>query len=431
MRFRSAVGFTMTMQGVSIGLSSIFVLLSARWLGPEGRGVHAQIISAAQIAGVLLGLGLDGAIPFFVAGSPGRLTTVLRNVAWVFAGMAVMLTILSLTNRLFVLLPAVAGYEVEAASFAFWFQTLSVLTIATLASGSTKTFNAACVVSAGIPLVVLLVLEYVGGISVRGALWSQIIGFLAGIVVVFRALWRSIASAPHAEPVHWFAQIRIALLGFISKCFWLLLVRFDIFLVAALTNSLSATGVYSIGVLAAELFGKIPISASMLITTHVASNSKSAISSTITMFWINIFIVLTCFLPVILFPSIAQSILSMTLGIGYEEVYFCIVAMIPRVLFQAAGSVLAGGLAGRGYTWYHPGASFAGLISVILLDFMLIPTYGVIGAAAASGIGYFLLLVVLMIGFIRTMQVPLSDFSSQLVKLLRRGWVSPHFTEST
>ncbi len=62
--------------------------------------------------------------------------------------------------------------------------------------------------------------------------------------------------------------------------------------------------------------------------------------------------------------------------------------LIPGVVLFGSGKVLSADLAGRGRPGVTTAASVLGLIIMVALDLLLIPTRGVSGAAAASSLAY-------------------------------------------
>ena len=76
---------------MGIGVISQFFLLlsgilSARMLGPEGRGVYALIILFPTVLAQVGAFGMPQAVVFFLSRNPGRLASILRSIVPVFIG---------------------------------------------------------------------------------------------------------------------------------------------------------------------------------------------------------------------------------------------------------------------------------------------------------------------------------------------------------
>lgn len=73
-------------------------------------------------------------------------------------------------------------------------------------------------------------------------------------------------------------------------------------------------------------------------------------------------------------------------------------ALLPGVVFLGSAKVLTNEIAGRGYPHYNSINAGLALVLTVILDLMLIPQYGVLGAALASSIAYMVIFFV-AIGF--------------------------------
>ena len=61
---------------------------------------------------------------------------------------------------------------------------------------------------------------------------------------------------------------------------------------------------------------------------------------------------------------------------------------LAGIAVRAGGKVLTNEIAGRGYAHYNSINSGLALLITLLLDVLLIPRYGILGAALASSIAY-------------------------------------------
>src|SRR6185312_3894869 len=94
-------------------------------------------------------------------------------------------------------------------------------------------------------------------------------------------------------------------------------------------------------------------------------------------------------------------------GEGFRPAYMVMLMLLPRVVTQSGIAVLAGNLAGHGYTPWHPACSGVGMLGVFALDFVLIPSMGLQGAA------------VVVVGFSRQNQSNAKDFAEGARAALR------------
>ena len=97
-------------------------------------------------------------------------------------------------------------------------------------------------------------------------------------------------------------------------------------------------------------------------------------------------------------------------GLDRTTVYRLLLLMMPRAILQSAGALFAGNLAGKGYTWYHPGSTVVGIVTALGFDFLLIPHYHVYGAAVVLNLSYLASLIVLIFGFCRVNEISTDEF---------------------
>ena len=83
--------------------------------------------------------------------------------------------------------------------------------------------------------------------------------------------------------------------------------------------------------------------------------------------------------------------------------------LLPGIAISSQSVILYGDLAGRGGPEVGTMSTLVGLIATVLLDFALIPAYGITGAAAASTLAYTLEFLVASLFFIRHTGLSWSD----------------------
>jgi len=109
---------------------------------------------------------------------------------------------------------------------------------------------------------------------------------------------------------------------------------------------------------------------------------------------------LTLFLAVLL-GLFSYPLIIILFGSSYEGSVPALRLLLPGVVLLAVCKVLASDLGGRGLLVYNSLASLAGLLATILLDLVLIPRWGIYGAAVASSISYTLSTAVTLIVYTR------------------------------
>jgi O-antigen/teichoic acid export membrane protein len=87
---------------------------------------------------------------------------------------------------------------------------------------------------------------------------------------------------------------------------------------------------------------------------------------------------------VVLGKPLIQLIYSLT----FINAYLPMLALLPGVVLLGAAKVLTNEIAGRGYPQYNSLSAGTAFILTVVFDLILIPRYGILGAALASSISY-------------------------------------------
>ncbi len=408
---RRALGVTFVLQAVAMLGAAAFQVLSARWLGAAGRGQLAMLVSASQITAMLLGLGLPGAISFYAASTPRSIPLLARRELKLVGTVAVLVGVALVANRISNFYDLLIGMEV-------WFALYTVGNVAqpafaslTLATGRVAVSNLTTVLAAAGSTVVLGALALFGAPGLDGAFGSLAVATLVGAALgVATVITDGGLSTPRDRHPSWGSQLRVAGFGFVSNVLGLLMFRADVFLVAALGGGDHAAGLYSIGVLAAEILVRVPNWTATVLAPTVSADPERGSRTTVGLFWGSMLFVTVATIPIVLLPDTMRWLLGAAVGHEFRDSYPVLAAMVPRIVAQAGGAILFGNLAGRGYSAYHPLACGVGLGLMVAADFLLIPRFGVVGAAVGSGIGYLAATIVAFKGFLALNELDLRAF---------------------
>lgn len=412
MQFRRAFVVTVFVQTVSFAASALYVLLISRWLGSAGKGLQSVLVSSAQILAMVLGLGFHLSVTFFVAAQPRRTPAVLQNQARLLVGVTFILAVAALLNRRFGFYSPLFSYELLTGTFVIALIAQSAFTGALLGLNHTWSYNISSALPVSFAVVAISVQRLLGvPFDVTDAVSAQVVGTFLGALYGLVVLRADARSAPGADaiPLSAIDQMRVGMKGFLSHVFTQTMFRGDVILIASILRDLRAAGVYSIAVFIVESSLRVPQWAAALLSPRIAANDSKP-ERTIRLFWASIFIVIVELLPLLLLRSVVEKLLTTVLGRDFSGAYVVLLAVLPRAVVHSGVSILAGDLAGRGYTWYHPLANFVGMCGVLGLDLILVPRFGLIGAGIASSIGATLMMLVFLRGFLRHANLSLGEF---------------------
>ena len=419
--FRATVKTTFVLQSVNFALSLAAVLASSRWLSPAGKGVQSIVVTISQIAAAVLGLGFSG-VAGTVCAENSALTLavgrVFRRIA-IFAGLVLLATIA--LNHVFAWRPDLRPFEWPILFFTLAALCQPFVAVLCLSLGEGTSANITFVASSFSWLAVTCALQAGGMLTPVSAVSAQATGLAIGAAYGWWRATRRIAATTQVEPAasdltRW---SRISFYSFLSATFALIWYRGDILLVSKLGGGASAAGIYSVAVFAAELTLRLPQWASMVLGPEVAADRHLGLRRTLSLLWLSVGLASIAAIVAIAIRTPAEAILVKVAGEGFRPAYMVMLMLLPRVVTQSGIAVLAGNLAGHGYTPWHPACSGVGMLGVFALDFVLIPSMGLQGAAIASFLGSLLGAAVVVVGFSRQNQSNAKDFAEGARAALR------------
>jgi O-antigen/teichoic acid export membrane protein len=95
------------------------------------------------------------------------------------------------------------------------------------------------------------------------------------------------------------------------------------------------------------------------------------------------------FVVLILLTLVSKTLFPLLYGETFNLMYLSFVLLIPGILFLSVQNLLAAWFAGSNQTRYNLFGALIAIAVITVLDFLLIPRYGIHGAALTSSVGYF------------------------------------------
>lgn len=391
-----ARGIAMTFGARLFGavLAMVSSIITARTLGPEGRGIFAAVTALAAIGLQLSTLGLQSSNTYYVSVDRDLLKPILANAAlvtivvgglvsavlWFYAtatGLDASVGSVPLAWAL-AAIPASLGYmlyssllvplgrirRLNAIETGYKVAALGLVTAAVLLGfRSPEAFLAASLLASALALLA-------SGASV---------GFTPAVVL---------ASSPSLL----LRQFPYALRAFLASFLAFLLVRIDMLMVQAISGNAEA-GHYAIAVAMADMIYMLPAAAAALLFPRLVESKDIAIRRSLT-------------LRILAGVGAATGALALAGAVLAEWAVvllygpdFASAASMFRVLAVAialygANNVVSNFFAAQGFTWGAVWVWALGVIVNVLLNLALIPSMGGIGAAWASVAGYGVVLAV-------------------------------------
>lgn len=389
--FTQQVGFTLMAQIAGVFLHILTTAVIARWLGPEGKGAIALALLIPAMLSVFLSGGINVANVYF-AGSRKLDVCVLTENSVKFAFFSTLLGlmgvgILIVTGWLPVLVPGISQWMILLAMIGLPSGLLCGHFSAIL-QGLQRiiTINVIHLIQSMLTLVLTIVLVIVLRLGLLGALLSYL-GPGVVSLLIFAIILRREGGAfcPRWNPSIMRSVLSFGLKGYIGNVFQFFNYRLDAYFVNYFIGT-RGVGIYSVSTGLAELLWHFPNAVGFVIFPKAAATKPEVMNAfTPRIFFITLGVTtLGAIGLVFLGKPLIQFIYSLT----FISAYLPMLALLPGVILLGAAKVLTNEIAGRGYPQCNSvNAGFAFILTVIL-DLILIPHYGVLGAALASSIAY-------------------------------------------
>lgn len=406
---------------LNVVLGGLTGVVIARVLAPEGRGAYAVVVTTATLAVAIGHLSVEQAHLAMwkvteqrraLAANAIALAAVVGTAAALIAYGVVHLlgpTRVPIYSNLGLAL-ALAGAPI--AILVLYLNNLVAL------SARVDRLNRGLVLSATAQTAALLGLAAVGRLTVTAVVAVWLASTALPLLLTVPVLRPRFSDASAAVLK---AEVTRGLRYHVGGALLFLLFRVDVFIVNAYRTQ-ADVGLYALAVTIAELVYLLSDSIGQAVTARQASGDR-ADSLAVTTLAFRVTVVGSGLL-VILLALVAPIILPLVYGEAFRGSVPAFLLLLPGVLALAVGRPIAGLLA----TMDVPGRVAVAVVCAfgvnITAAWLLIPDHGIVGAAAASSIGY----LVLCLGYLGTAHHltrwhwgELVPRPQELVRLIRRN----------
>jgi O-antigen/teichoic acid export membrane protein len=371
----------------SMALGFVGSVLLARWLGPSDRGLLALLTSISTLALTLTSFGLPMAVLYY-ASLPDRSSRRLLGTTLVYGVLlAVVLTPLAWVFRRDLADAFARGgggwsWVLAAAlvplTFVDW--TTHNQLLGKLRFGL---YNVLGIVGKAATLVLIVALVVRSGFGVAGALIAAAAG---SIVMIAGSLPPLLADGRPAFDRRLLATMgRYGARAQVGVIFSTLNYRLDV-VILQFFRPLSEVGFYVVAQVIAELVLVLERAFQSSVIPLVAGSEGESRERTTILAVRNhgILALAACVFNV----GFGTLLILVAYGKAYQPALVPMLIILPGIWFLGTGSVVTSDLRGRGRPGIPSIVSAVTLIVTVALDFALIPSFGVRGAAAASLVAY-------------------------------------------
>lgn len=364
----------------------LFGVLTARWLGPEGKGHLGVFFGASGILVTALSLRFERSITYFLAGGRANFGSVVGGgivagavavcsfclILWFFP------TILS--QYVFSGIPIGMVWSAVFLMVALYLRSLIASVLAGKKDFKLRSLFHSCAYffDTAVAAVSLIIFKV--------STWDLILILgVCDVVVASTVLALIVQSSGDHLSVRLGLQRRMyafASAGFFSMLSELVTARLDIFLVNYFVGATEA-GIYIVSISLANILSIGPTALRTVLMPYVASTSPASGSGTTRITRSAVMVLGILALTLLL---LSWFLLEPVYGRAFSGSWWPFVILLPGTICWLVLGLLNAHIEGRGRPGLASLAFIVAGVSTILLDFVLIPRLGALGAAFASSI---------------------------------------------
>jgi O-antigen/teichoic acid export membrane protein len=408
MKFVRNVLSTFGTEVVAIGLNMVLGIVTARLLGPDGRGILTLVMTLPITLVHLADLGVSQANIYMIArqrrpaGLVASNSAVIALVSGSFIAAVLWLARGMVQDTLFRGLPvpyygAILLLIPLFLLHNYWNAMLRALERFTL-------FNLVRLVMPVALLISITPALVISRGSIEWATAAYLVATLVAVGIGLLVVARHVHPQPSFEGALARGSLAYGLKSYVQNLMAHLTYRLDIYLVAAFLEP-ADVAYYSIAVSIAEVAWHIPNSVGAVLFPRLSNENEDRIHPLTAEVCRHTFAITA--LAMVAITAVGVVGIPLIYGVEYRPAIYPLLALGPGIVVMSLYKVLTRNFSSRDRQEISIVAALAALIVNVSLNVILIPALGVIGAAFASLIGYCTASAVLLVGFCRESHLPL------------------------
>jgi len=396
MNFKKELIKNILYKGLNVFLSFGITIVIVRLLGTEGNGVYSLFITNTAIITLVVSFGFNSGLVYY---SAKRIFSPVTLINSSFLILLIQLIVIIIAEIIFTSAFSISLFsDVHSAEMSFWgcFYLFSVLLngyVSAIFTGN-KWFDILNLLGAASNFIFLLTFGYLLLQSHGNSMAYTI--FIIKIFISLTALQSVVYLIVLLKKINFnfyadilkFKELRLifmyAGLAFFSNVFQFLAYRMDYWFIN-IYRSKDELGLYALASKLNQVLWLLPMTiAAVIIPFTVASSEEIAEKvKTILRLQFSGYVVLAVFL-LILSPFFIPFIF----GIDFIDAVYPFIILLPGVIIFTLTTILAAYFAGINRQDINLKISFFCFFTIFIGDLILVPKYGMEGAALASCIGY-------------------------------------------
>jgi O-antigen/teichoic acid export membrane protein len=398
--FAGDTGIALACQIAGFVVTGILAVIYARVLGAEGKGMLAIFALIPGMVTVMVNLGIDSANSYLVAAKRSPVELVAGNsVAMVLLLSALCAGVYAMLVHARTVLFGEMSLPLLLISFCLVPSMLFTRYMYGMLVGLRRVAEAAFTgLISGLVTLLLTLLLVVG---VRGGLYGavtsmaigSVAGAIGGAVLLGGKTWRRLSFRLDVLR----QAISFGIRGQWGSVVGFFNYRLDMFIVNGLVGP-AEVGYYSVAVTLGELLWYLPSAASVSLLPRVAAAPSEAKHMTLKV--VHVLLATLC-LAAVLLLLVARPLVDLLFSARFRSSLVPLALLLPGVVLLGISKILNADLVGRGKPELGSVAATAALLVTVPGNIILVPRYGIAGAAAASTLAYGTLSVLNMLFFCR------------------------------
>lgn len=396
MKLHIAAGIMFTRQVVAAVIVMLTAILVAKLLSVADNGVYASLSLVPLMASNLASLGVGPSVVYQVSSKAFPVTDILVASFVVSVATSMLAVGLLIALWRFDFLPSIFNEFKQATTFAI-FATIPLLVFTNIVSTlhGLQLFREFGLLSLLPPTaffigLIVLVVFYEPSVSLDNIIKLLFMAYSVSAITLLLYFRKELeVGVSHlARGLKCYKLLLgYGLKAYIGNVIGLLNYRLNYFFILTFAGS-AQLGLFAVATMFCEGLWLVSSSTASVIFPRVASASdKSLAVAGVTLIAARLVLYITAAAALCLMPLI-EIIVNTFLGSRYAEVNVIVYILTPGVLCMALARVLANEIAGRGFPAVNTKIAGLSLAVNVAANLILIPQYGVNGAAAAASIAY-------------------------------------------
>ncbi len=371
----------------------VVAILVARYLGASENGSFSLFITEAAFLILIIGFSFESSITYFLAKQKINVSNIIGLIVSLFVFQILFFVLLYFISKwsfehtffnnfskrnlfygILFIIAFIIGNAFSAILFAF--------------KKFEKYFIGSIFIQLALLVYILLVkhndLQFYLDANVVIAIFTcaALLQALFSIILVYASFKHEIKNIFNNLP---FTKeiFKYTLLVFLANCIQFLCYRMDVWFVDYY-HTREAVGQYAFATKIAQLWWVLPQIMAALFFPLLALKEQSVESFKRSIFYLIFISIITGLVAMLLYPFIIPIVTSAEYLISYKA----FVCLLPGVIFFSINILLASKFSADGNVIYNLKISIICFVIVLVFNMLLIPKYGIVGAAIASTIAY-------------------------------------------